>query len=194
MSTTTTPDLDAPGAGLPALELFIARLMFSRKRKAGNRESFTRLFENERKAIRQLVERCPEEKRSERVLIKRIRGLEDSSRYWSVWMTLDHLRITNSAMGGAIALLGQGKVPDRKADTAAVKPSPEVGQEIEAAYEKSCDFVLSSVSGVDDLKTEMTYAHPWFGQMDAAGWNALTGFHMGIHRAQIEKILTEMGV
>jgi hypothetical protein len=31
------------------------------------------------------------------VLIARPRGLEDSSRYWSVWMTLDHLRIVHLA-------------------------------------------------------------------------------------------------
>ncbi|MBX3389322.1 MAG: hypothetical protein KF691_07680 [Phycisphaeraceae bacterium] len=42
---------------------------------------------------------------AERVLIPRLRGLEDSSRYWSVWMMLDHLRIVNSQVAMVIASL-----------------------------------------------------------------------------------------
>lgn len=188
MSTNTEPKLGKPGAGLPAVELFFARRLFARKRKTGDRDSFNRLFSAERAQIRRLVDGCPIEHRNERVLIKRLRGLEDSSRYWSVWMTLDHLRITNEVFAGVILSLHEGRIPKRKASTAAVKPSPEAGIEVEEAYEKSCEYVLSSVASVPDLKTEAQYAHPWFGSLDAAGWHALTAFHMGIHRGQIEKI------
>lgn len=50
------PQLEAPGSGLPPLELLIGK---------------------------------------ERVLIKRITGIEDSSRFWSVYMVLDHLLIVD---------------------------------------------------------------------------------------------------
>lgn len=193
MDTKTEPRLDAPGAGLPALELFFARRLFARKRRVGSRESFTRTFEQERDEIRRLVEDCLTSQRDARILIKRLRGLEDSSRFWSVWMTLDHLRITNQAFAGVITQLSKGSVPEREASTAAVKPSPEAGEEIEEAFEKSCDMVLSSAASVENLQTEATYAHPWFGPLDAAGWYALAAFHMGIHRGQIEKIRKGLG-
>lgn len=188
MPESTEPHLDAPGAGLPGPELFIARRLFAWKRRFGSREGFSRRFEMERAAIRDLVAAIPEELRSRRVLIPRLRGLEDSSRHWSAWMTLDHLRITNEAFAGIIATLAAGKIPPGKADTAAVKPSPEAGPGVEAAYEASCDNLVAVVAGIADLKTALRFPHPWFGPLDAADWHALSATHLGIHRAQIAEI------
>jgi hypothetical protein len=188
MTESPEPHLDAPGAGLPGPELFIARRLFAWKRRFGSREGFSRRFELERAAIRDLVAAIPVELRVRRVLIPRLRGLEDSSRHWSVWMTLDHLRITNEAFAGIIATLAAGKIPPGKADTAAVKPSPGVGPEIEAAYEASCDDLVAVVAGIADLKTAPRFPHPWFGPLDAADWHALSATHLGIHRSQITEI------
>ncbi|BCX48109.1 hypothetical protein HAHE_20170 [Haloferula helveola] len=193
MSVVTEPKLAAPGAGLPAMELMIARIMFGRKRKSGSRDGFDREFHKERELIRKRVASCDPSRRGERVLIKRLRGLEDSSRNWSVWMTLDHLRICNGVFAAVIGGLSRGQVPEKEASTADVKPSPEVGEEIEASYGASCDALLSAVGAVSDLATDERYAHPWFGPLDAAGWHALSALHMGIHRRQIEKIIEGLG-
>ncbi len=104
-------------------------------------------------------------------------------------MTLEHLRITNTIFTGAILMLSRGKVPEREASTAGVKPGGEVSAEVEAAFENSCEAFLSKVAGVADLETKAKYAHPWFGPLDAAGWHALAATHMAIHRAQIAKII-----
>jgi uncharacterized damage-inducible protein DinB len=189
MENSTKPSLEAPGAGLPAPELWIARVLFRLKRLFGSREAFTARFEQERAAIRDLLATCPMERRSEQVFIPRLRGLEDSSRFWSVWMTLEHLRITNTIFTGAILMLSRGKVPEREASTAGVKPGGEVSAEVEAAFENSCEAFLSKVADVADLETKAKYAHPWFGPLDAAGWHALAATHMAIHRAQIAKII-----
>ena len=189
MENPTKPCLAAPGAGLPAPEFWIARGLFRLKRLFGSREAFTARFEQERAAIRELLATCPLERRAEQVLIPRLRGLEDSSRFWSVWMTLEHLRITNTIFTGAILMLSRGKVPEREASTAAVKPGADVSAEVEAAFENSCDAFLSKIAAVADLKTQAKYAHPWFGPLDAAGWHALAATHMAIHRAQIAKII-----
>lgn len=103
-------------------------------------------------------------------------------------MTLDHLRITNEAFAGVITALAGGRVPPGKADTAAVKPSPEAGPETEEAFATSCDELVSRVNAVTHLKTDLRYAHPWFGPLDAAGWHALSAMHLGIHRQQIAEI------
>ncbi len=189
MENPTKPTLAAPGAGLPAPELWIARGLFRLKRLFGSREAFSAWFEQERAAIRELLATCPLERRAEQVLIPRLRGLEDSSRFWSVWMTLEHLRITNTIFTGAILMLSRGKVPEREASTAGVKPAADVSADVEAAFENSCDAFLSKIAAVADLKTQAKYAHPWFGPLDAAGWHALAATHMAIHRAQIAKII-----
>lgn len=192
MDNETETKLAPPGAGLPALELFIARRLFALKRLLGNRASFTAKFEQERTNIRRLVESCDATKRGRRVLIPRLHGLEDSSRYWSVWMTLDHLRITNQSFALVITSLAHGKVPSGEASTAAVKPALDVTVAVEEEFERSCDAVLTTVAAVLDLKTAARYAHPWFGPLDAAGWQAISATHMGIHRAQIASILARI--
>lgn len=189
MITDTVPKLAPPGAGLPKPELYAARILFALRRWTGDRDSFNARFRMEREAIRGLVRFCDGDSGASRVLIRRPRGLEDSSRYWSVWMTLDHLRIVNHAMAGIIGALTKGVKPDGAASTAAVKPSPQADAGIVAEYEQACDDLLAVVSSAGSLKTELRFAHPWFGPLDAAGWHALAVGHMGIHRVQIERIL-----
>lgn len=185
----TEPKLAPPGAGLPLPELFIARLLFGIRRLTGNRESILATFVGERAAIRQLLDSSDPAPLVRRVLIKRPRGLEDSSRYWSVLMTLDHLRIVNSQLVQVFELLPQGKAPGRKADTAQVKPSADVTADVIEEYEASCDALLRAAAAVPDLKTKMRYRHPWFGPLDAFGWYTIAGMHMRIHRVQIGRIL-----
>lgn len=192
MKSPNAPTLAAPGAGLPAPELWIARGLFRLKRLFGSREAFTARFEQERAVIREMLATCDVTRRGEPVLIPRLRGLEDSSRHWSVWMTLEHLRITNTIFAMVIQSLAHGRVPTKKASTADVKPRADLTADVEAAYEASCDELLSTVAAISDLKTAAKYAHPWFGPLDAAGWHALTATHMGIHRAQIAKIIAAL--
>ena len=189
MNPVNSPTLAPPGAGLPAIELFVARRIFALKRLLGNRPSFTNTFHQQRAAVAAIVGSCSKEKGASRVLIRRLPGLEDSSRHWSVWMTLDHLRIVHLEMSRVIEALAKGENLSGQASTAAVKPSPEATSSIHQTYEDSCDHLLKTVESVSDLKTKNTYAHPWFGPLNAEGWFALAGTHLAIHRAQIEKIL-----
>ncbi len=181
--------LAAPGAGLPAVELLVARLLFGFERGTRNRASFDLRFQKERRLIRELLGGCDVESGARRVLIKRPPGLEDSSRYWSVWMTLDHLRIVHHEFARVIRALTRGDMPEGKASTAAVKPNAKATSAVVTPYEESCDALLAVVTGSPDLKTTLRYDHPWFGPLDAAGWHALAGGHMRIHRVQIERIL-----
>lgn len=189
MSTITEPKLAAPGAGLPAIELFLGRILFGLRHRLGNREAFNARFQQERAAIRRLTDACDPARRGERILIRRLRGMEDSSRHWSLWMTLDHLCITNQGFARIITELSQGRVPAGTASTAAVKPSESASASADAEYEKSCDAVLAAVAAAKDLKTSARFAHPWFGPLDASAWHAIAGSHMGIHRGQIESII-----
>ena len=195
MDTTSSfiePKLEAPGAGLPWLELKIARLGFRLLTNRMTRKKSSARLKKECDAILELARPCTAETGSQRILIHRLRGMEDSSRYWSVFMTLDHLRIVNLGIAETIRLLGQGKVPERRADTAAVKPSPDAARDVVDDFELSCKLIERCASRVPDLKTKARYDHPWFGPLDAAGWYFLAGFHLGLHRRQIEMIIDQL--
>ena len=190
MTSDQEPKLAPPGAGLPTVELYIGRLAFAVKRWSATRESCNEHFRRERAAIRKLVDSCDEETGARRVLIRHPPGLEDSSRFWSVFMTLDHLRIVHLEFVRVIEALTIGTMPGGTASTAAVKPSPEASASVNGSYEESCDALLAAVARARDLRTTLRFAHPWFGPLNAADWHALAGGHMRIHRVQIERILT----
>ena len=80
-------------------------------------------------------------------------------------------------------------IDKRVASTAAVKPTIGVTADVVTAYEASVDALISTVTATPNLNTLVRYGHPWFGPLNAAGWHAIAGIHMGIHRVQIERIL-----
>lgn len=188
----SAPRLAPPGAGIPLLERLVGGALFALRRRFGSRERFSAAFVRERDFMANLYRPRDEKTLKTRILIPRLRGLEDSSRFWSVLMTLDHLRIVNTQIVSVIRSLVQGVVPEGRASTAAVKPSPDVGPEVVGAYEESCDALLTLVRSCTRLNTRERYAHPWFGPLNAAGWHAMAALHMGIHRAQIDRILREL--
>ncbi len=190
-SQNETPKLAAPGAGLPGIELQIARVLFTLRAWTHDRQRIDALFRHERALVADLVRSCPAGRLSERVLIPRPRGLEDSSRHWSVLMTLDHLRIVNLACASIIRELSEGRVPVGKASTADVKPSPDVTESVLATYEASCDEVLAAVASAKNLDDPARFAHPWFGPMSARRWHVLAAVHLGLHRKQLEAILAD---
>ncbi|NJM36594.1 MAG: DinB family protein [Akkermansiaceae bacterium] len=126
---------------------------------------------------------------SQPVLIKRLPGLEDSSRYWSLLMVADHLRIVNRDITEVIVSLCAGQRPAREASIAGVKPSPLATQAVIGEFEQGCRDFASTVAALPDLKTDLKFAHPWFGPMDAATWHFMVGFHMQLHHKQMKLIL-----
>jgi len=187
--TNAVPRLAPPGAGLPWLELKIGRWIFRRQAARSTPADTSRRLLAAKKAALERVAGCNEADGRERVLIARIRGMEDSSRHWSVFMTLDHMRIMNTGVAGILLALGRGRPPERKASTANVKPSPEAGPSAAEAFAESCDAVERAAAKVGDLRTAARYPHPWFGPLDAAGWYFMASFHTELHLRQLDAIL-----
>lgn len=190
-TATALPRLASPGAGLPKVELFFARLIFQFGRRTTSLAAAQATLVREREAILGLVRRLDAATGAKRVLIRRLPGLEDSSRYWSVFMTLDHLRIVNESMAGIMSELLARRVPPGEASTAAVKPAAEVGAEVVDAFVASCERLARTVAGIEAarLQTAVRFPHPWFGPLDAAAWHFMAGFHLRLHRKQVERIL-----
>ena len=103
-----------------------------------------------------------------------------------------HLRIVNEQATELIGLLVRGETPTRVVSTADVKPQPSADSTIVGEFERVCNRFETSVAAVVDLHTKLRWAHPWFGPLDAAKWHFFSGFHMGLHRRQIEAIRREL--
>ncbi len=189
---TSEPQLDRPGAGLPAIELFIARRLVAAKYRKSSRDEVVADFERERGLISAMADGVASDLGSKQVLVKRQRGMEDSSRFWSVYMVLDHLRIVNGAVLNFIELLGAEELPTEQADTAKVKPERSAGPEVIDAFNASCGELATVVASIDNLRTQAKHPHPWFGPFDAGQWHHMAAFHMTLHRKQIEVILKKL--
>ena len=192
---TSVPTLQPPGAGLPWVELLLARyLLFPRACRKLDWTRSGRLFQKEGEKVLAVFDALPTDRRTERVLIPRVRGMEDSSRNWSAAMTVEHLNIVGRAFLNVIASLRAGNIPARKVSTADVKPRGE-----ETPEETRAKFVqlLADSATADKLPPMLpgvgpSYLHPWFGPMEAHRWHALNGIHQGIHRQQLEAIRTAL--
>jgi len=191
------PKLDKPGAGLPFIEWAVAKYII-----------FPRLFKNT--TIDQAIERYEKVTDqiiavtnpldiavlSERRLIPRLQGLEDSSRYWSVAMTLQHLIIVSHSMRKVVTTLSQGKAIDHKASIADLKPEIDLdAATIREKFQKSSQALAKDLRACDfqnPISKTQKFDHPWFGPLDAEQWLKFAAPHQKIHANQISEILKRL--
>jgi uncharacterized damage-inducible protein DinB len=188
------PNLEPPGAGLPPVQAFFSRyFIFPLFSSTHPWKKSIEVFREEGfRLLDESVHLTPDQF-TRRVVIPRLMGLEDSSRFWSVAMTLDHLTIVGRLVKEAIVLLGKGSVPPEPADTATVKPDPDAGlATIDHFRELIDDFTWAMQEKVEDRQSPTTYEHPWFGPLTARQWCALAAMHQMLHRRQIEAIIKRL--
>jgi len=188
---TSTPPLQAPGAGLPFPENLLARYVMIPVL------STTTTWEKACANLRQEADRCREltaplddDTMRRPVLIERFRGIEDSSRHWSPAMALRHLVIVGEGIAAIIAALREGRRFGHVTRIQDVKPEPESGPEQRDAFRRHVrDYLEQTAHAATGGKLQATHAHPWFGELNAHQWHCLASFHAGIHRKQIGQIL-----
>jgi hypothetical protein len=127
------------------------------------------------------------------VLIERITGIEDSSRYWSPFMVLQHLRIVNDGIARTVEQLSQGRTVPGVVRTANMKPGPEAGVEAIEEYRECTERYLARAdAALQHTASRVKHTHPWFGPLTAHGWHCLAAIHQGVHRRQLAAILKGM--
>ena len=192
--SAAAPKLAPPGAGLPLLQRLYARFYLGPyvAAKADWDESL-RSFARETERILTLVEGVPAETLTHRTLVPPQQGLEDSSRFWSIAMTLDHLVIVGEAIVAGVIQLAKGEKPLGKVSIADVKPRPP-GETGAAAIARFREFTAEAPARFErearDRDSAVTHEHPWFGPFTARQWIWLLGVHQGIHGRQIQAILS----
>jgi len=189
MNSPAEVQLQPPGAGLPWTELLAARIGIRVLRLTTSRGMASRQFRQEGDRILAIARSLPPERAAERVLIQRIFGIEDSSRYWSVLMVLEHLVIVNEAIANIVPMLAAGIPFDREIGVADVKPRPDQQPEVIDRFAACTGNYLTAIDAVPSLHAGVRYRHPWFGPLNGHGWHVLAAGHQGIHRRQIERIL-----
>jgi hypothetical protein len=183
---STTPKLAPPGAGLPWFEALVVRWL-------GRRMLRSRLdWESAQAAIACVSSRLAKQAMAmddatlaRRVLIKRLRGLEDSSRYWSPEMVLEHLVITGEMFTDYVVALSNGRPVGDQRGIADIKPRGELGRAVVVqfvAVHEAIPTRLAKEAG--PLREGPGHLHPWFGVLTAADWLSLTAVHLGLHEKQ----------
>jgi len=192
--TNSELHLDPPGAGIPFYERLIAKYILLprafRKMTWGDAQSF---FDHQADEILKITCSLTKEDLVRKVLVERLPGLEDSSRFWSVAMTIEHSIIAGAQMAFAIGELTQGRVPETVADTAKVKPHDETDPgQIRGEFEKFSKNFKTQMEKIETRDSTLKYKHPWFGGLTAHQWHCMAGIHLRLHRQQIQMILLGM--
>ena len=185
------PKLAPPGAGLAWHQWLLTRFIVGPiASKAPTWEQNLAKFQWETKLIEALLQDTPNEKLRERVLVNPRFGLEDSSRFWSIAMALEHLVIVGRAVTDMAIALSKGIKPTIKVDTGKVKPLGQLSEtEALAQFREFCGSLEEKLAaGIQDRNSPLKHPHPWFGPFSTKQWVWLLGIHQGIHRKQIEDI------
>lgn len=187
----TPPKLAKPGAGLPFFEAFVARYyLLPRTFRRMSWEKADAVFQKQGRILVELSQGLSADRLQTPVLIARIAGIEDSSRFWSPGMVLEHLIIVGTKMMRAIVELSNGVVPAERADVAAVKPKGAYGPGAVGVFQSFLAQYADTMNReVRDRNSPATFRHPWFGELNAHQWHCIAALHQGIHRKQMQKIL-----
>jgi hypothetical protein len=189
--TAAPIQLAPPGAGIPPLEITLAKVLFAVLRRTKGPGWATRHFHGEASTMVRLAGSLAPQAANTPVLIPRIAGIEDSSRNWSVLMTLDHLVIVNSAIIDIIESLSSERLHSRRVSIAEVKPRATQSLETINRFARTTQNYVERISHIGNLVSSTRHSHPWFGPLDALGWHWLATIHHTIHRRQIQKIIAE---
>lgn len=183
------PILGRPGAGLPLSRVLFSRLVLAVASAMDSRESALRRFNTEAGRIRKLVEALDDSVGARQVLVPQLLGLEDSSRFWSPFMVVEHLVIVDTNMFRIMTDLVAGRLHPDEARIEDFKPAPSSGRASLVAFDKLVAQFNAQVPQWPALRTRYRHIHPWFGPLDAHRWLSLAGLHHGIHRRQLKRIL-----
>ena len=171
MSTTPeTTALDKPGAGIPFFERIMAKyFIMPREVRKRSWEDCGALFDREGARIVELIKDLTPAQLEKKVLIDRIPGIEDSSRFWSVKMTLEHLIVVGNGIGKIVGSLAQNTTPTVDVDIAKVKPKgAKPTAETVTVFKSFEQNQVKRVMETVKTRTPTASPYPWFGPMTAS--------------------------
>jgi hypothetical protein len=190
ISEADEPKLQPPGAGIPLRHKLFMRWFLPRYERRRDWDTRRRIFRKHGERVLALCRSHPPEVLTRRVLVAPMMGLEDSSRYWSVAMTVEHLVIVGTLQIELIDELSSGRTPQGEAVIAAYKPRGALGLDVLLPRFESLLGDFDSLDPAPPIAghAETRFRHPWFGLLTAGRWHAVAALHQGLHRRQCEAI------
>lgn len=185
--TAKTPKL--PGQGIPRLERAFLAASIRMTARFYSKDHITAMFRQESYQVLDLASRLSLEDGQRRVKIARFFGVEADSCDWSVFMTLEHLVIANTAITAMLPRLYSGHQPCVAFPLEDLRPLATAGAEQVDSLATLRERYTEVVDKLGNLHAGARCPHPWFGHFSAAQWHALAAFHTSTHRRQIERIL-----
>jgi len=184
-------ELGVSGGGISPFRVFLARyLLFPLLNRFLSWDKAWNIFDKEGQKIIKLSKSISTDKLFERVLVPKLFGLEDNSRYYSVAMTLEHLYMVGSALQVRIPLLSNGEKLKNYVKIEDVKPYKDIDENI---IDNFNEFLITYREKLEkntkDININNTSLHPWFWEFNPKQWSILAMVHQIVHRRQIETIL-----
>lgn len=183
--------LQKPGAGVPVhhrllMRYIVGPLVAGKSSWDKDSETFGRVAGR----IIKDYESLSEDQRTKRVLVPPQFGLEDSSRYWSAAMLLEHMLIVTQGIASLVVPLSKGIVPDYEVEMARVKPKGQMSaQEALTKFRAYSATAMAELDkAVGDRNAKAALLHPWFGPFTARQWHWLMTAHAVIHLNQLRAI------
>lgn len=187
MTESKDPKLEPAGAGLGKVEGWLTRhVVFPMFCKTTSFESATEIFEREGRRIEDLCGLFTPEQFTRRVLVPPLPGIEDSSRYWSAAMLVEHLVIVGNSVSKVLVFLSRGQVPPFAVDIAGVKPTGRHGIGVMSDFRRLlAEYPVLVRTDLPRPPDAPRFAHPWFGELDIQQWHCLSAMHLRVHRRQL---------
>ncbi len=184
-------DLGKAGGGLSRGRAFFLRYFgFPLLNRIVSWDRALDIFEKEGEKVLSLARSMEKDELFERVLVPKLFGLEDNSRYYSVAMVLEHLLVVGTALQDRIPSLSQGKSLDKEIKIEDYKPYMEIDDSIIEQYESFLHgFRKELEENIDNIYLENRHEHPWFGELKSKDWSVMGAIHQMVHRRQIEAII-----
>jgi len=190
-NSSSQANLAAPGAGLPRLQAFALRhVIFPGFCRMTSWDKALGLFLQEGERVAAAAQSLTSDALQTRVLIRAPMGIEDSSRYWSAAMVLEHLIEVGSRVATGVVELTHGQKVSVKADIADVKPKGHNDEGIVSAYRAFLEHYQDKLEHqTGNRNAQNTALHPWFGDLTPHRWVCLGAIHQQIHRRQMDRII-----
>jgi hypothetical protein len=195
VTSSSTPTLAPPGAGIPREQIFVAKnILLPLYRLTHPWNSIPALLRTQCEQLLTdfAVEHLASPERAvRRVLIPPTPGLEDNSRDYSLAMVLDHLRRVNVRMIEVVTSLASSQpLPEGPSQIADFKPDPAITAAIAEPYRAVTHSLADTIAALPTTARRARGAvpHPWFGPLTLAQWPQFIAMHQAIHIRQFARI------
>ncbi|HET7238648.1 MAG TPA: hypothetical protein VFI76_06455 [Terrimicrobiaceae bacterium] len=186
------PLLQASGAGIPSWQRLAGKYVYLPLWcRYSSWERTPYVLEAQAGRLLQGAASLGDELMRRRVLIPPLVGLEDSSRYDSYAMVLEHLTIVGHVVARIAGDLGHGRRPTLVLRVAEVKAQDQAAPSgVVAGYrEMLAAFRHAALDSGADRRSPLRHEHPWFGALDAYQWLCFATLHQVVHLKQVRAIL-----